>query len=85
MRPARAFPRVPPSSSKEALKQAKSKAEFQRIQCLWLRASLGLNADQVAGSDWMTTHFGATAQAQYLKEGEPVLKAIVEVAAGIRA
>ena len=30
------------------LKQAKTKAEFQSVQCLWLRASLRLSADQVA-------------------------------------
>ena len=30
------------------LKQAKTKAEFQSVQCLWLRASLKLSADQVA-------------------------------------
>jgi hypothetical protein len=30
------------------LKQAKTKAEFHSVQCLWLRASLNLSADQVA-------------------------------------
>jgi hypothetical protein len=30
------------------LKRAKTKAEFQRVQCLWLRASLDRSADQVA-------------------------------------
>ena len=30
------------------LKRAKTKGDFQRVQCLWLRASLGLSADQVA-------------------------------------
>ena len=30
------------------LKQAKTKAEFQSVQCLWLRASLKLSEDQVA-------------------------------------
>jgi len=29
----------------EDLKQAKTKAEFQSVQCLWLRASLKLSAD----------------------------------------
>jgi transposase len=59
----------------QALKQAKSKAEFQRIQCLWLRASLGLNADQVATAlGWQPTSVRRL-QAQYLKEGEQVLRA----------
>jgi hypothetical protein len=30
------------------LKQAKTKAEVQSVQCLWLRGSLKLSADQVA-------------------------------------
>ena len=30
------------------LKQAKTKAEFQSVQCVWLRASLKLSAEQVA-------------------------------------
>jgi hypothetical protein len=30
------------------LKGAKNKAEYQRIQCVWLRAALGLPASQIA-------------------------------------
>ena len=29
------------------LRQAKTKAEFQSVQCLWLRASLKLYVDQI--------------------------------------
>ena len=29
----------------KGLKEAKTKAEFQSVQCLWLRASLKLSAD----------------------------------------
>ncbi len=32
------------------LKEAKSKAEYQRIQCVWLRAALGLRATQIAAA-----------------------------------
>jgi transposase len=56
------------------LKRAKTKGEFQRVQCLWLRASLGLSADQVAiALGW---HIGSVRklQARYLREGEAVLK-----------
>src|SRR4030067_138043 len=56
------------------LKRAKTKGEFQRVQCLWLRASLGLPADQVATAiGW---HPGSVRklQARYLREGEAVLK-----------
>ena len=76
MRPARAFPKGAAEQLSEALQQAQSKAEFQRIQCLWLRASLGLNADQVAAAiGWQPTSVRRL-QAQYLKEGEQVLQAV---------
>ena len=76
MRPARAFPKGASKQLNEALKRAKSKAEFQRIQCLWLRASLGLNADQVATAlGWQPTSVRRL-QALYLKEGDQVLRAV---------
>jgi len=34
------------------LKEARSKAEYQRVQCVWLRATLGLNSRQVAEALW---------------------------------
>ena len=42
-------PKEMPEGALESLamvmKQAKTKAEFQSMQCLWLRASLKLSAD----------------------------------------
>lgn len=74
MRPAKAFPEGSGEKLRTALKEAKSKSEFQRIQCLWLRASLGMNADQVATAlGWQPTSVRRL-QAQYLKEGEAVLR-----------
>ena len=76
MRPARPFPRGASQQLAKALKQAKSKSEFQRIQCLWLRASLGLGADEVATAiGWQPTSVRRL-QAQYLKEGKQVLPAV---------
>jgi transposase len=76
MRPARSFPKGAAQQLVKALKQAKSKSEFQRIQCLWLRASLGLAADQVAQAiGWQPTSVRRL-QAQYLKEGKAVLQAV---------
>lgn len=76
MRPARAFSKGASARLAEALKQARTKAEFQRIQCLWLRASLGLNADQVATAiGWQPTSVRRL-QAQYLTEGASVLKSV---------
>jgi transposase len=56
------------------LTRAQTKGEFQRVQGLWLRASLGLSADQVAiAPGW---HPGSVRklQARYLREGKAVLK-----------
>jgi len=56
------------------LKQAKTRAEFQSVQCIWLRASLRLSADQVATAiGW---HPGSVRklQARYFKEGEAALR-----------
>ena len=30
------------------LKEARSKAEYQRVQCIWLRATLGWDSKQIA-------------------------------------
>ena len=76
MRPARPFPKGASQQLAKALKQARSKSEFQRIQCLWLRASLGLAADEVATAiGWQPTSVRRL-QAQYLKEGKQVLPAV---------
>jgi len=76
MRPAKAFRKGSAAKLKTALKQAKTKSEFQRIQCLWLRVSLGLNADQVAQAvGWLPTSVRRL-QAQYLKKGEPLLESV---------
>jgi len=73
MRPARAFPEGSVKKLRAALKQAKKKSEYQRIECLWLRASLGLSADQVATAlGWQPTSVRRL-QAQYLREGEAAL------------
>lgn len=76
MRPARPFPKGALQQLAKVLKQAKSKAEFQRIQGLWLRASLGLGADQVAQAIGWQPSSVRRLQAQYLKEGKPVLQAV---------
>jgi len=48
MRPPRPFPEGSVERLAQALRGAQSKVEFQRVQCVWLRAALGLNANQVA-------------------------------------
>lgn len=76
MRPAKAFPEGSVEKLRVALKQAKKKSEYERLQCLWLRASLGLSADQVATAlGWQPTSVRRL-QAQYLREGEAVLRTV---------
>jgi transposase len=76
MRPRKAFRKGATEKLKAAMKQAKTKSQFQRIQCLWLRAALGLNADQVAKAvGWLPTSVRRL-QAQYLKKGAPLLQSV---------
>jgi transposase len=68
-----------PSGSKESLgqllKKVKTKTQFQRVQCIWLRASLGLSSQDVAVAIGWNTSSVRHLQAQYLKEGEEALRA----------
>lgn len=48
MRPHRPVKEGAKESLKELLKKTRSKADFQRVQCVWLRAAWGLSSQQVA-------------------------------------
>ena len=70
MRPPRSLPEGSAERLEQALRGARSKAEFQRVQCVWLRAALGLNANQVAQAlGWRPTSVRRL-QAQFLRQGE---------------
>ena len=70
MRPPRPFPEGSVERLEQVLREARSKAEFQRVQCVWLRAALGLNANQVAQAlGWRPTSVRRL-QAQFLQQGE---------------
>jgi transposase len=58
----------------ELLRKARTKEEFQRIQCIWLRASLNLNSHQVAVAIAWHPNSVKKLQAQYLRQGEAVLR-----------
>ena len=68
-----------PSGAKESLgqllKKVKTKTQFQRVQCLWLRASLGLSSKDVAVAIGWNTSSVRHLQAQYIKEGEGAVRA----------
>src|ERR1035441_3953191 len=74
MRPPRSLPEGSVERLEQALRGARSKAEFQRVQCVWLRAALGLNANQVAQAlGWRPTSVRRL-QAQFLQQGEGFLE-----------
>ena len=56
------------------LKEAKSKAEYQRIQCVWLRAALGLPATQIATALGWQVGSVRQVHSDYLRQGEAVLR-----------
>lgn len=68
-----------PAGSKESLEQllkkVKTKTQFQRVQCLWLRTSLGLSSHDVAIAIGWNASSVRHLQALFLKEGEAVLQA----------
>ncbi len=57
----------------QLLKQAKSKAEFQRVQCVWLRAALGLSAAQIAEAIGWTAGSVRQLHSRYLRHGAAAL------------
>ena len=56
------------------LKRTKTKGEFQAVQCLWLRVSLGLSADQVATAIGWHPSSVRKQQSRYLREGVTALQ-----------
>lgn len=56
------------------LKRTKTKGEFQAVQCLWLRVSLGLSADQVATAIGWHPSSVRKQQSRYLREGLTALQ-----------
>lgn len=48
MRPQRPIKEGDKESLKELLKKTSAKADFQRVQCVWLRAALGMSSQQIA-------------------------------------
>jgi len=61
-------------SLEQLLKKVKTKAHFQRVQCLWLRVALDLSSHDVARAIGWKASSVRHLQAQYLKEGESVLE-----------
>src|SRR3954447_20534210 len=56
------------------LQEARSKAEYQRIQCVWLRAALSLPAAQIATALGWQVGSVRQVHSDYLRQGEAVLR-----------
>jgi transposase len=56
------------------LKEACSPAEYQRVQCIWLRATLGLNSSQIAQALGWQASSVRHVQARYFRQGEETLR-----------
>jgi transposase len=56
------------------LKQAKEKREYQRVQCVWLRAAMKMTPADIARALGWSLGYVKQVQARYLKEGERSLK-----------
>jgi|SRR3954447_10125425 transposase len=56
------------------LQEARTTTEFQRIQCVWLRAALGLKATDIAKAVGWRADWVRHVQARYRREGEEALR-----------
>jgi len=67
------FPEGSVPKLQAALKRARTKSEFQRVLCLWLREGLGLNSHQTAKAVGWTTHTVLRVQAEFAEGGEAAI------------
>ena len=69
MRPARALTGEQTEELKDSLRKAKSKGEFQRVQCVWLRALWGMRAEQIAEAIGWSVSRVKQIQGRYFQQG----------------
>lgn len=73
MRPQRPISEESQESLSELLKRTKTKAGFQRVQCVWLRAQLCMSSSQVAQAVGWSPGTVKRIWSQYFSEGEKAL------------
>jgi transposase len=73
MRPQRPISEHAKESLKGLLKHTKTKADFQRVQCIWLRAVLGMPSEQVALCVGFSPATVKKLWSQYFSQGAKVL------------
>ena len=73
MRTPRPLPEEASERLAAMLKEANCQADYQRIQCVWLRAALGLRAAQIAVALGWQVGSVRQVHSDYLRQGEAVL------------
>jgi len=73
MRPPTLLSEEQKASLKHLLSKTQTKANFQRVQCIWLRASLNLSSSDTGIAVGWSQSTVKIIQSRYLREGEKVL------------
>ena len=73
MRPQRPISEKGKESLRTLLKRTKTRSDFMRVQCVWLRAAFGMPSDQVALSIGFSPATVKKIWSQYFNEGEGAL------------
>jgi transposase len=73
MRPQRVISEQAKESLEELLKSTKTKTDFRRVQCIWLRALFGMSSDEVALAVGFSPATVKKLWSQYFSGGEEVL------------
>lgn len=81
MRPQRPINEDAKESLKDLLKKTKTKADFQRVQCLWLRAEFAMPSDQVGTAIGYSPATVKKLWSEYFSKGE---KALIGIGRGGR-
>ena len=73
MRPRKPFPEGAEKRLETLLQQAKNVAEYKRIQCVWLRATLDLSVEQICKATGLALASVRCFHSRYMKGGEAAL------------
>lgn len=76
MRPRAKFPEGTVDRLGEMMKAAKTKADFQRVQCVWLREAFGLELEEIARIVMLSPNTVRCMHSRYLKQGEDGLRGV---------
>ena len=73
MRPQRPISEEAKASLRELLKKTKTKTDFQRVQCVWLRAELGMNSRLTGKAVGWRSGTARRIWSEYFSKGEEAL------------